>query len=254
MKRYAALLAVLSSAPAAHAIPVQYEFSATIDSAGTLTLDPVPAEITASLLTLVGQEITGTFWYDNEAPLLFSFNNTSFYSNARTNLVASFAGETISIPTGSATVSSAGQDSFVLGSGPTVGQVLGWDVTSITIAWVEGVPAFDPIPPFLVDDSLLGSLPGFRPQVNVGFAIPGLTPIGALIKQTGFASAFQGSLRQVAVPEPGTLSLLVLGLLVFVSRRRDEARLPLRPNADASSGPSRLEQPPEPAIGDLLLH
>jgi hypothetical protein len=118
-------------------------------------------------------------------------------------------------------VSSAGQDSFAPGSGPTVvGQVLGWNVTGVTIAWVEGVPSFDPMPPFLASDALPASLPANRPQLTVSLAIPGLTPIIPTLNTTGFFGAYLDPVSPVAVPEPGPVSLLALGVAAIVFRRR----------------------------------
>jgi hypothetical protein len=224
-------IAALVLASSARAVPIQYEFEATLDQLAFSTFDSVPTAIVDALLPLRGQALTGSFYYDSEAPFLLTTPTGTRYNNAVSSLVANFAGSDMigppATPTaGVALVSDGSQDVLSLGALVTGAPLVGYALRNLTIAWVEGVPQFDPIPDFLTGTSLPAELPTYlQPQFNLSFLIPELSTINPIINFNASFGAYQGTVRRVQVAEPSVLTLVLGGLLAGgLLRRRRGAR------------------------------
>jgi hypothetical protein len=228
-RRRAMILLFVLASPAAFAVPIDYEFSATVDGLSFLTPDPVPATLAAQLESLIGQAVTGRFTYDNATPLSqvqpppSPFG--SIYDGALSNLTASLAGQTLNqtaIP-GVATVNSAGADVLTLGTvvgAGVLGQLFGTDAIALSIAWDER----NGLPSFLIDDQLPALLPtGLPAQINLSLFAPNLATFSPLPFNIALSSSV-GQVRIASVPEPSTLSLLMLGLLAAAVKRRSSWR------------------------------
>jgi hypothetical protein len=218
----------LGLANSARAVPIQYEFAAALDQLGFSTFDSVPTAIVDALLPLRGQTLTGSFLYDSDAPFLLTTASGTRYNNAVSGLVANFVGSSMigppATPTaGVALVADGSLDVLSLGASVTGDPLMGYALRSLTIAWVEGVPQFDPIPDFLTGASLPAELPTYlQPQFNLSFLIPQLTTINPIINFNASFSTYQGTVRRVQVPEPTVWTLVLGGLLAggLLRRRR----------------------------------
>jgi hypothetical protein len=219
-------------ANAARAMPIQYEFTAALDQLSFNTFDPVPTGIQDALLPLRGQILTGSFFYDSAAPLLFTTAAGTTYNNAVSGLSASFAGSGMVGPNATQNAGIAvvldgpPQDRLTLSASVSGDPLLGYALRGLSISWVQGVPQFDPIPDFLTGNALPTDLPtGLHPQFNLTFFIPGLKTINPIINFNASFGAYQGTIRRVQVPEPAALSLMLGGWLVggFFRRKRATA-------------------------------
>jgi hypothetical protein len=236
MKRLltALTVCVFVAAPA-HAALIKYELSAEIDSIGFSTFDPVPPDLVAAFLALRGQSILGSFFYDNEAPSLLPPTPTlAIYTPAVFDLQATVASDAVVTgATGAAVVRNDGipnaRDAFSLAVSvqppASLGQLLGFDVRTFGIAWVEGVPQEnDPLPPFLSDNSLPSVLPTeLRAQINIGVFVPGLTPSFPNATTNVSVGTLSGTIRPAQIPEPSSLSLVAFAVMACW-RLRQRAR------------------------------
>src|SRR5882672_6142252 len=116
MKRtLAALVAAIVVPLSAHAVSIPYEFSATLDSIGYNSFEPIPADIQAAFNALRGQAIVGTFRYEGDVgPPVISTPTFNIYNGLMTDLVANVAGFDVASAFGSGMVRSIGQDRLAL--------------------------------------------------------------------------------------------------------------------------------------------
>jgi len=230
MKRLAALVALVSTASVAHAIPVQYEFSGLIDTTNFFSSDPIPPAITDEVNGLLGQSFSGSFWYDSQASLLFDPGPPfgAFYPNGMTDLLAELGGDVVTAGFAAARVNSVGLDFLYLQTPVTgtTGSVLGFAVRDFLVGWAEGAPFSNPLGSFLSSDSLPTVLPTeFIAQARVTLLIPGFaTPSPPPFDYNAIVGSSAITVRAVSVPEPTTFALVTVALLALVAVRRPRQR------------------------------
>ncbi len=173
--------------------------------------------------------VHGAFAYDPTAGFTQTAGNgASIYNLSITNLQGSVGSRNFTDPGGYTGVGddirlSAGApptDWLQLGADPTAAgstkNIVGFDLpgyrlVNVRLFWIEGQSTPDPIDDFISSQALLGSLPTFNGRLGFDF-----------VPLTGGATSFVffDGLLVNAVAEPGSLALLVCGLLLLRTRRR----------------------------------
>ncbi|MEE8306674.1 MAG: PEP-CTERM sorting domain-containing protein, partial [Gammaproteobacteria bacterium] len=209
------LFSVLVLSPlAAQAIPVSYSF--TTDTARQIGF---PGNPDSTLLEglLAAFSVSGTFHYDSDGPFLVDLGagilaGSSVY-RAMSNLSGSVGGYSFSDPVGLGIVGderfNAQNDFLGLHADGNIQNLVGFDLagfslTNVRLFWIETL--VQSAPDFLEGQSLPGTLPNFGGRLALDFG--------------SGARVFFENLRVQQVPEPGTLALLVVGLLGISVRRR----------------------------------
>jgi len=230
-------------ASTALAVPVKYEFTTGTSSA--VADNPFLAP------WLGGFAVTGSFYYDADAPVSFTVpagfptifpNNigSTVHDAALTNLVGSINGFTFSDGIGSAHI---GDETWLAPPNPLgdflqltplttdrVNDFVGDSVNGIPLInarlfWIEGQPYPDVVPDFVSGSGLIGELPSFAGRMALDFNLNGTTIF--LFRDNLIVTR-----APTAVSEPESLALLVGGLAAFATRRRRASA------AEASRSPS----------------
>lgn len=214
------------------AIPVKYDFTTSTSAA---------APDHPLLASLAGFAVTGSFYYDADAPVSFTVP-PSFGSNvgstvhdaALTNLTGSINGLTFFDGIGSAHI---GDETFATALPPPLppnppgdflqltglttdrvndfvgGSVNGSPLTNARLFWIEGQPYPDVVPDFISGPGLIGALPGFAGRMALDFNVAGSTV-------TLFRDNLIVTRAPIAVSEPESLVILLVGLAALAARRR----------------------------------
>lgn len=211
-----ASLLLLALCPlAAQSAPIAYSFSTAAASPGNPILAPL----------FDGLSVNGTFDYDSATPATLIVPGgvvagATFYAASLANLSGLVGAYAFSDAVGGTVV---GDDKFQ-GFMPATDFMqlsfqidgTGFDISGFTLSavrmfWIEGQLG---ITDYLSGQSLPGLLPGFQGRLALDFT-----------SADGNASVFFDGLRvaPVRVPEPATLSLLILGLLAVGARRPKRA-------------------------------
>jgi hypothetical protein len=234
-------LLLAGSASTAFAVPVKYTF--TTDTTAYFTLSGgsvVPLPDNPLLASLSGHAVTGSFYYDADAPVSFTVpagfpsifpNNigSTVHDAALTNLIGSINGTTFSDGIGSAHVGNETWNAppnppgdFLQLTGLTTDRVNdfvgdsvnGLALTNARLFWIE-YQQFPAVPPdFVPGPGLLGVLPSFAGRVALDFT----TVAGSTV--TLFRDNLTVTRAPTAVSEPESLAMLLMGLAALAMARR----------------------------------
>lgn len=203
------LLLLLLCPLAAQSAPITYSFSTGTSPFNNPTLAPL----------FSGMSVSGTFDYDAASPATLIVPSgivagATVYNGSTMNLSGSVGANAFSDLVGGAVV---GDDKFqgftpatdflqlsfqISGTGFDID---GFTLSAVRLIWIEGQLG---ITDFLSDQSLPSVLPGFEGRLALDFT-----------SADGNASVFFNGLTVAQIPEPATLSLLVLGLLALGAAR-----------------------------------
>jgi len=226
--RYLALLAALLWSTSANAVPISYHF----------VTDNSPFGDPGLSLIFSGLSVSGSFIYDSDTPATGTVPGgpvagSTIYLGSTSDLDGSVGAFSFSDPIGRAIVGDdrflGSNDFFQLSADPLINsgappgafgligfEVAGFTLVNVRMNWIEGQLG---ISDFLSDQNLPGVLPSFQGRLAFDFT-PTQDP-GVL------SSVFFNGLRVEQVPEPGTLALLVVGLLGLGFSRSKSILLPL---------------------------
>jgi hypothetical protein len=234
-------LVLACCASTAFAIPVAYNF--TTDTTAYFTLSDgsvVPLPDNPLLASLSGHAVTGSFFYDADAPVSFTVpagfptifpNNvgSTIHDAALTHLLGSINGTTFSDGIGSAHIGNETWNAlpnppgdFLQLTGLTTDRVndfLGDSVNGLALVnarlfWIEYQPYPQVAPDFVSGPGLRSALPSFAGRVALDFTLAGSTI-------TLFRDNLIVTRAPTAVSEPESLAMLLVGLAALaVARRR----------------------------------
>ena len=225
----------LAAAQSAHATPITYQFNT--DPFGTF-----PSIATGPSATVIGAalkdlSVSGTFVYDSASPLTFVADSAQVIGehNYESNPISAFDATvgTLAITgaTGKADVADEGFVSRVFPNpDPVYGDflhfvsitdkgisLLGVQLVTARLFWIEGTGPINPTPDFLSGGALPDSLPALSGRFALDFVDK-----DALGNVVGLTTALFYGLKvtpapvPVPVPEPGTLALLSLAGLALI--------------------------------------
>lgn len=222
--------ALALSATSALAVPVKYEFS-TGAVLGAVNIGVQGDPNNQGLLDLFANStVTGSFTYDSESPVTSVVTNPligtqALYDNALTSFTGNVAGFTFADVSGRVQVGDelnlGGTSHDLLQLSGFAPDFTGFDTLGLTLLnarlfWIEGNPTTNggTLPDFLSGNALPSPLPDLVGLFGFSFATTGTTTLAANV------TFRELQVRPVAVPEPGTLSLVLAGIAAFASLRR----------------------------------
>lgn len=230
--------ALALSAMPAFAVPVTYEFS-TGSVLGAVNVGVQGDPNNQGLLDLFANStVTGSFTYDSESPVTSVVTNPligtqALYDNALTSFTGNVAGFTFADVSGRVQVGDelnlGGTSHDLLQLSGFAPDFTGFDLGNLGLTllnarlfWIEGNPTTNggTLPDFLSGNGLPSPLTNLTGLFGFSFATTGTTTLAANV------TFRELQVRPVAIPEPGTLSLVLSGIAAFASFRRRTSMVP----------------------------